>query len=126
VNGETPEWRDTTDKWFSFPEIERPFREGLWLSLDTYPLPVPTQWCRPGITFACVFRDRGYFRLGSVQPQRLAAGRPKVTPIDDERVLDFRNAVWWTPGLEDAWREVDRLKHQLDEMLTAKKVKKDA
>ena len=80
---------------------------GLWLSNETYPLPVPSEWRRPGHTCACVIRGRPYYRIGTFGPQFVS--RVVSIEISDPRIVDYRMASWWTPGLEECWTELDEL-----------------
>jgi hypothetical protein len=77
---------------------------GLWLSVAKHPLPVPAEWRRPGLTFAAVMRGRDYYRIGAYAPQNVNRSAPISS--DDECVRDYRDAAWWTPGLEEAWVEL--------------------
>ena len=80
---------------------------GIWLSLAKHPLPVPSEWHRPGDTFAAVMRGRDYYRIGASAPQH-SNGTKAIAP-DDELVTDYLDASWWTPGLEEAWEEISTL-----------------
>lgn len=91
-------------QFYAIPEVRREC--GLWLSIAKHPLPVPTEWHRPGLSFAAVIRGRGYWRIGHHAP--LHTDGSKAVSIDDELVRDYRDASWWTPGLEDAWAEATR------------------
>jgi hypothetical protein len=90
-------------------EGSSPLREvGIWLSLKKYPLPVPPEWRKPLFNFAAVIRGRDYYRLATVIPQR--SYQNEIIAADDERANDYRDAAWWTPGLEEAWAECEGLK----------------
>jgi len=80
----------------------------LWLGVDKHPLPVPLEWHRPGLVCACVMRGRSYYRIAAFGPQH--SGGSKSVSIDDELVKDYRDAAWWTPGLEEAWVELQGLR----------------
>ena len=86
---------------------------GLWLSIATHPLPVPSEWHRPGLTFAAIMRGRDYYRVGAYSPQHQDGSRS--VPIDDELVKDWCDAAWWTPGLEEAWVEIQGMKEAFAE-----------
>ena len=79
---------------------------GIWLSLQKHPLPVPSEWHRPGDTFAAVMRGRDYYRIGASAPQH--SNSTKSITADDELVKDYFDAAWWTPGLQEAWAENTR------------------
>lgn len=84
---------------------------GLWLSIEKHPLPVPNEWHRPGLTFAAIMRGRDYFRIGAYSPQHTDGS--KSLPLDDELVRDWCDASWWTPGLEEAWGEIQGMREAL-------------
>jgi hypothetical protein len=100
-------------QFYLIPEIKRDCM--LWLSITKRPLPVPSEWRRPGSLCACVMRDRGYYRLGSFELQ--AAGVVKAISLDDELVKDYGDAAWWTPGLEEAWVELQGMKEAMAEAI---------
>lgn len=83
----------------------------IWLSVEKYPLPVPPEWHRPGTatnwTIACVLRGRDYYRIGCLGLQH--QGPIEAVEPDNQLALDYRDAAWWTPGLEEAWLECARL-----------------
>jgi hypothetical protein len=79
---------------------------GLWLSIAKHPLPVPPEWHRPGNSFAAVMRGCDYYRVGVYGPQHQDGSRS--VPIDDELVKDWCDAAWWTPGLEEAWAQIEQ------------------
>jgi hypothetical protein len=89
-------------QFYAVPEIRREC--GLWLSVEKHPLPVPPEWRRPESICACVMRGRDYYRVGMFRP--LHSDGSEAASIDDERVRDYRDAAWWTPGLEEAWGEL--------------------
>lgn len=95
---------------------------GLWLSVKRYPLPVPLEWRRPGVSFAAVMPGRDYYRIGTVMPQREII----AYDISEELIADFRDAAWWTPGLEEAWEAAAQAMKQLDELTRPSKEKKRA
>jgi hypothetical protein len=86
---------------------------GIWLSLEKKPLPVPSEWHRPGDTFAAVMRGRDYWRVGASAPQH--SNSTKSIAPDDELVKDYLDAAWWTPGLQEAWTAADGLTAAMDE-----------
>jgi len=91
------------------PAGAAPLREcGLWLSIEKKPLPVPSDWRRPDMVCACVMRGRDYYRVGIRGPQH--SGGSQAISLDDELVKDYRDAAWWTPGLEEAWVELQGMK----------------
>jgi hypothetical protein len=81
---------------------------GLWLSIQKHPLPVPPQFRRPDSVCACVMRGRDYYRVAMFRPAH-TDGCTAVS-LDDELVKDYCDAAWWTPGLEEAWVELDGMK----------------
>jgi hypothetical protein len=89
--------------FYAIPDVKREC--GLWLSVEKKPLPVPAEWRRPGLAFACVMRGRDYWRIGHYAPHH-TNGSKEVEP-QDELVRDYSDASWWTPGLEEAWAEAD-------------------
>lgn len=80
---------------------------GIWLSVQKHPLPVPIGWHRPAVLMACVMRGRDYFRICQFAP--IGRGKTDTIEDNDELVLDYRDASWWTPGLEEAWSKIDEL-----------------
>lgn len=78
----------------------------IWLSVEKYPLPVPHDMHRPGTVVACIMRGRDYYRIGQFGP---ASQGPVIAATENQAELidDYRDAVWWTPGLEEAWAELD-------------------
>jgi len=98
--------------YYAIPGTEREC--GIWLSLAVYPLPVESLWRRPGVVFAAVMRGRDYYRVGMIAPQR--PGRSAVIASDAELITDYRNATWWAPGLEEAWKEADQAQKQIEEL----------
>jgi hypothetical protein len=93
-------------QFYAVPEIRREC--GLWLSVEKHPLPVPPEWRRPESICACVMCGRDYYRVGVFRP--LHSDGSETAGSDDERVRDYRDAAWWTPGLEEAWVELQELK----------------
>jgi hypothetical protein len=98
-------------QFYAVPDIKREC--GLWLSVETRPLPVPSEYHRPHSVCACVIPGRDYFRIGVFAPQHPDGS--KALPIDDALITDYRDAAWWTPGLEEAWVELQRLREALAE-----------
>jgi hypothetical protein len=92
-------------QFYAVPDVRREC--GLWLSTATHPLPVPVEWHRPGAVCACVARGRNYYRIGIFGPQRNEISR--TVDADSELARDYRDAAWWTPGLEEAWTQIDAL-----------------
>ena len=82
----------------------------LWMSVEKHPLPVPDGWHRPGIVMAAVMRGRDYYRICQFAPASL--GQRVTIDDDNELVTDYRDAAWWTLGLEQAWAEIDKLKRE--------------
>jgi hypothetical protein len=95
---------------------------GLWLSLAKHPLPVATEWHRPGSSFAAVMRGRDYWRIG--QHAVLHTDGSKAVSIDDDLVRDYQDASWWTPGLEEAWAESEGFRLAVEEASRPVKEKK--
>src|SRR5579875_752655 len=91
-------------QFYAIPDIRR--EGGIWLSLARHPL--------PGLSFAVVMRGRDYWRVGLHAPTRPDGSR--AVSIDDELVRDYRDACWWTPGLEEAWAEAEGLRLAMEEM----------
>ena len=87
----------------------------LWMSVEKHPLPVPDGWHRPGIVMAAIMRGRDYYRICQFAPTSL--GQRVTIDEDSELVTDYREAAWWTPGLEQAWAEIDKLKRPLSVVL---------
>jgi hypothetical protein len=87
---------------------------GLWLGVEKKPLPVPSELRRPGTVGAAIMRGRDYWRHYTRTP--LGQGDTKTVPADDDLVTDYRDAAWWTPGLEEAWAEADGLHESLRTM----------
>jgi hypothetical protein len=84
---------------------------GLWLGVEKRPLPVVPMLRRPAVSGAAVMRGRGYWRRFTMMP--LAQGNTTAVPADDGLVNDYRDAAWWTPGLEQTWAEADELHQRL-------------
>ncbi len=83
-------------------------REGaLWLSVETFPKPVGPEWRYPNTFGVALIRGRDYVR--HFTRMRLTAGRTETVSADTGMVADWRAASWWTPGLEEAWAELDAL-----------------
>ena len=98
-------------QFYAVPEVHREC--GLWLSVETHPLPVPSEWRRPGSTCLVVMRGRDYYRIGVFGPQHTDGS--KSVSADDALVQDWRDAAWWTPGLQEAWVELQGLKEAFAE-----------
>jgi hypothetical protein len=96
---------------YAVPDVRREC--GLWLSVEKHPLPVGPEWHRPDSIAACVMRGRDYYRVGMFRPSHTNGSEAR--PPDDELVRDYRDAAWWTPGLEEAWAESDGYKLALAE-----------
>jgi len=92
-------------QFYAVPDVRREC--GLWLSVETHAMPVPSEWRRPDSVCVCVMRGRDYYRIGMFRPAH-TDGSEEVS-IDDQRVKDYRDAAWWTPGLEEAWVELQAL-----------------
>jgi hypothetical protein len=99
-------------QYYSVAGVEVPV-DLLWLSVTTYPLPVPSYFQHPTPFCACLNRGRNYYRVGTAAPQRVWQIENKDS--DDPLVSDFRDASWWTPGLEEAWVEIQGLQEALSE-----------
>ncbi len=99
----------TGGEFYAVPEIRREC--SLWLSVEKHRLPVLVEWHRPDSICACIMPNRHYYRIGMFRP--LHMGRSESASIDDERVRDYRDAAWWTPGLEEAWIELQGMKEAL-------------
>jgi len=69
-------------------------------------------WRRPDMVCACVMRGRDYYRVGIRGPQH--SGGSQAISLDDELVKDYRDAAWWTPGLEEAWVELQGMKEAME------------
>ena len=81
-------------------------RDGaMWLSVDTFPLPVGPEWRYPNTFGVALMRGRDYVRRFT--RMRLTAGRTEAVAPDAALVADWRAAAWWTPGLAEAWAELD-------------------
>jgi hypothetical protein len=81
-------------------------RDGaLWLSVATYPKPVGPEWRYPNHFGVALVRGRDYVRRFT--RMRLRAGRTEMLAANADLVLDWINAAWWTPGLEEAWDALD-------------------
>ena len=81
-------------------------RDGaVWLSVTTLPLPVGPEWRYPNTFGVALLRGRDYVR--QFTRMRLTAGRTQTVAPDAPLVADWRDACWWTPGLETAWAELD-------------------
>jgi hypothetical protein len=97
-------------QFYAVPEVRREC--GIWLSMEKHPLPVPVEWRRPHSVAAAVMRGRDYYRIAIFAPQHTDGSR--AFGADDELVRDYRDAAWWTPGLEEAWRELENAQAALD------------
>jgi hypothetical protein len=95
---------------YAVPDVRREC--GLWMSVAKHPLPVPPEWRRPGSTCVVVMPGRDYYRVGIFGPQH-TDGSISVA-LDDELVQDYRDAAWWTPGLQEAWVELKGLKEAFE------------
>jgi hypothetical protein len=104
--------------YYCAPEVKR---DGtwLWLGVEKCPLPVPMELQAPGLSGAAVMRGRDYWRRFTRIPPR--PGVEEMVAADDEHVSDYRAAVWWTPGIEEAWVEAEGFKAALDEGKRGKK-----
>lgn len=81
-------------------------RDGaLWLSVGVFPKPVGPEWRYPNTFGVALIRGRDYVRRFT--RMRLSAGRTETAPADATLVADWTAAAWWTPGLEEAWAELD-------------------
>src|SRR5581483_8445914 len=84
-------------------------REGaIWLSVTKLPLPIGPEWKAPHTFGMAVMRGRTYARQFTRAP--LIPGQLKAIDETDEMVVDWRDAAWWTPGLEEAWVECQALR----------------
>lgn len=92
--------------------LEAPRICGIWLSVEKLPLPVATLWHAPGPSFAAMMRGRDYYRIGSILLQH--PGPIESIASDDELIRDYIDAVWWTPGLEEAWAEAQGFKEAVE------------
>lgn len=88
----------------------------VWLSVVKRVLPVPIEWRRPDSLCAFVMRGRDYYRLGVFGP--LHTGASQMLDPGHELVKDYRDAAWWTPGLEEAWVELEGLHEALERATT--------
>jgi hypothetical protein len=100
-------------RFYAVPELRREC--GLWLSVEKHPLPVPSEWRRPEAICACIMRGRDYYRVGMFRPVHTDGS--ETAGIDDERVRDYRDVAWWTPGLEEAWVELQGMKDAFAEAI---------
>jgi hypothetical protein len=98
-------------QFYVVPEIRREC--GIWLSVARYPLPVPNEWHRPGLTVAAVIRGRDYWRIGAHAPQYTDGS--KAIDNEDELVRDYADAAWWAPGLQEAWAECQGMREAMYE-----------
>jgi hypothetical protein len=96
--------------FYAVPDVRREC--GLWLSVAKHPLPVPPEWRRPGATCVVVMPGRDYYRIGVFGPQH--ADGSTAGSVEGELVQDYRDAAWWTPGLEEAWVELEGMKEALE------------
>jgi len=81
-------------------------RDGaMWLSVATLPKPIGPEWRYPNTFGVALIRGRDYVRRFT--RMRLTAGRTETVAPDAVMVADWRAASWWTPGLEEAWAELD-------------------
>jgi hypothetical protein len=80
---------------------------GFWLSVAPYSLPVASEWKLPGIRGMAIMRGRDYARKFERMP--LFPGRLEAIAADSALVADWKDASWWTPGLEEAWAECEGL-----------------
>ena len=103
-----PKWKSFSVRAGNYAVTGAGRERGLWLGIDKHPLPVPLEWHRPALVCACVMRGRSYYRIAAFGPQH--SGGSKTVSIDDEPVKDYRDAAWWTPGLEEAWVELQGLR----------------
>ncbi|HJU11870.1 MAG TPA: hypothetical protein VJ728_13390 [Candidatus Binataceae bacterium] len=97
-------------QFYAVPDVEREC--GLWLSVETHSLPVPPEWRRPDSVCACVIRGRDYYRIGMFRPVHTDGS--EVVSADDSKVTDYRDAAWWTPGLEKAWAAAQRVDEAME------------
>ncbi len=81
-------------------------RDGaIWLSVQTFAKPVGPEWRYPNSFGVVLMRGRDYVRRFT--RMRLTAGRTETLAADSPMVADWRDAAWWTPGLAEAWAELD-------------------
>jgi hypothetical protein len=99
-------------QFYVVPEAKR---DGplIWLATNKRPLPVPPEWRRPDSVCAFVMRGRDYYRFGLFGP--LQMGISEMRPAGDDLIIDYLDAVWWTPGLEETWVELDGMKEAVAE-----------
>jgi hypothetical protein len=83
-------------------------REGaIWLSVKTLPLPIGPEWKAPHTFGMALIRGRDYARQFTRAP--LIPGAVRAVEASDPIIADWRDAAWWTPGLEEAWAECQGL-----------------
>jgi hypothetical protein len=85
----------------------------IWLETTTHPLPVGQEWHTPNLFGAAIMRGRDYWRRFT--RGRLLLGAQKSIAASDVLLRDYIDAAWWTPGLEEAWVEIQGLKEALAE-----------
>jgi len=95
--------------YYAIPGVNREC--ALWISIETFSLPVPLHLCRPAAVVACVIRGRDYYRVGIWSP--LTPGANEEIEADSDLVKDYRDAVWWTPTLTEAWTKLDEVEIEL-------------
>lgn len=82
---------------------------GFWASVETFPLPVPPDFrAIPRSHFALLIKGRDYWRQGNLMP--IPAGEVVTCSAGDQLYRDYVDCAWWTPGLEEAWTEIKRLR----------------
>ena len=91
--------------YYCVPAVGR--EGGIWLTVETFPKPVGPEWRYPNTFGVALIRGRDYVRRFT--RMRLTAGRTETLAADAALVADWRTASWWTPGLEEAWAELERL-----------------
>jgi hypothetical protein len=94
---------DSDGNYYCVPGVTR--EGGIWLSVATFPKPVGQEWRYPNSFGVAIMRGRDYVRRFT--RMRLVAGRTETTTADASLVEDWRDASWWSPGLDEAWSELD-------------------
>ncbi|HZP46272.1 MAG TPA: hypothetical protein VFB15_11545 [Candidatus Binataceae bacterium] len=89
--------------YYCVPQVVREC--GMWLSVAKRDLPVARALRRPAAHGAVVMRGRDYYR--EFTRLAFANGRVEVVDADHELVADWRDAAWWTPGLQESWQELE-------------------
>lgn len=103
MNGDVTILLNSDGTYYCCPGVARD--GALWLSVDVFPKPVNPEWRYPNTFGVALIRGPDYVRRFT--RMRLSVGRTEAVASDAALVADWKAASWWTPGLEEAWAQLD-------------------